>query len=330
MPLPLIPLIGAGASLVGGLLGNASQAAQNEEQRKWNEKMYAQQRQDALADWNMQNAYNAPVAQMGRLKEAGLNPNLVYGNGSVVANSQSQPRAASAGSYNPRPMDYSFAGNSLANYFSIRQQQAQIDNLEQQKVLMEQDAKNKAAQEFKIYADTNKSVSQTAGQDIKNQYAPQIAEMSLQGMQASVAKTLTDINATNTRSQIAIEANERAQVQQNMSLKEAAERILNYRQSRLESDARIAKMQVDIAKTQEDRQVAIQRVQQINWQKQEIEERILKIRADTRGSNERNRILRNTPDWSDQRAWGMLEDLIGTFSKPGTRFNPKTFQGWKK
>ncbi len=29
--------------------------------------------------WNMQNAYNDPSAQMARLKQAGLNPNLIYG-----------------------------------------------------------------------------------------------------------------------------------------------------------------------------------------------------------------------------------------------------------
>lgn len=35
-------------------------------------------RQNALSDWNRQNAYNAPKQQMQRYKEAGLNPNLVY------------------------------------------------------------------------------------------------------------------------------------------------------------------------------------------------------------------------------------------------------------
>lgn len=36
--------------------------------------------------WNLNNAYNDPSAQMMRLKAAGLNPNLVYGSGSVVGN----------------------------------------------------------------------------------------------------------------------------------------------------------------------------------------------------------------------------------------------------
>ena len=58
-----------------------AQSSTNRKTREWNEKMYAMQRQDALADWRMQNEYNHPSAQMARLREAGLNPNLVYGKG---------------------------------------------------------------------------------------------------------------------------------------------------------------------------------------------------------------------------------------------------------
>lgn len=36
--------------------------------------------------WNRSNEYNNPSSQMARLKAAGLNPNLVYGSGSVVGN----------------------------------------------------------------------------------------------------------------------------------------------------------------------------------------------------------------------------------------------------
>jgi len=38
-----------------------------------------QNRKNALADWNRVNLYNAPKQQMQRYQEAGLNPNLIYG-----------------------------------------------------------------------------------------------------------------------------------------------------------------------------------------------------------------------------------------------------------
>lgn len=38
----------------------------------------AQNRKNALADWNRLNTYNTPAEQMKRFKAAGLNPNLIY------------------------------------------------------------------------------------------------------------------------------------------------------------------------------------------------------------------------------------------------------------
>lgn len=86
---PLIggALIGIGGSLLGGLFNSKSQSQANatnlkisREQREWNEKM-----------WNKNNAYNTPLAQMQRYAAAGLNPNLIYGQGtSGVSSSPAQ------------------------------------------------------------------------------------------------------------------------------------------------------------------------------------------------------------------------------------------------
>ena len=69
-------IIGAGASLVGGLINNQYAQARSDEQ--WDRMNYMQDKM---------NAYNAPSAQMARLREAGLNPNLVYANGGAVIQS---------------------------------------------------------------------------------------------------------------------------------------------------------------------------------------------------------------------------------------------------
>lgn len=69
------PALGAGINAI-------FQGKSNRKSRKFAEKMYYQQRNDALAFWNAQNAYNTPAAQMQRFKAAGLNPNLIYGRGS--------------------------------------------------------------------------------------------------------------------------------------------------------------------------------------------------------------------------------------------------------
>ena len=75
-PVTIAGLAGAGASLVGGLINNAWSDARTEKQYRQMNEM-----QDRM------NAYNAPVAQMARLRAAGLNPNLVYANGGAVIQS---------------------------------------------------------------------------------------------------------------------------------------------------------------------------------------------------------------------------------------------------
>lgn len=116
-----IPLLGTALSVGGDFIGAISQGIQNRKQRDFELDMYNRQRSDALADWNMNNTYNAPSAQMARLKAAGLNPNLVYGNGSVVANTQAMPRAASSGGgYSASPPNWGSAfKDALSSYVTL-------------------------------------------------------------------------------------------------------------------------------------------------------------------------------------------------------------------
>lgn len=68
-------------------------ANQNEEYAKQNMALQYQYDMDA---WNKQNEYNSPVAQMKRLSDAGLNPNMIYGSGSATGNSASAPSTPTA------------------------------------------------------------------------------------------------------------------------------------------------------------------------------------------------------------------------------------------
>lgn len=110
---------------------------------------YRKQRRDALADWNMQNAYNSPQQQMQRLKEAGLNPNFVYGQG-AVANSTQSPRASSI---NPTHADFKVINpmDTMLRYQNIEQNKVQTNNLRA-------DYENKLAQNRLIDANVMKTL----------------------------------------------------------------------------------------------------------------------------------------------------------------------------
>lgn len=84
--------------------------------------------------WKAQNEYNSPSAQMDRYRQAGLNPNLIYGNQNLSQNrpdySLSDPSGFSAGqgqfTYNS-PLDaisrgMSEIGNAISNINALRSQ----------------------------------------------------------------------------------------------------------------------------------------------------------------------------------------------------------------
>ena len=70
--------VGVGTSAVSSglnaLFGNSAASKTRKHQRWLAEYQY----QKDLEMWNKQNEYNNPSNQMARLKDAGLNPNLVY------------------------------------------------------------------------------------------------------------------------------------------------------------------------------------------------------------------------------------------------------------
>lgn len=86
---PISASISAGGGIIEGFLGNIYQKAA--EKRQWRR---------TLQMWNMTNEYNAPINQMKRLKEAGLNPNLLYQN-AMQGSSASMAQAPTSINQNP-------------------------------------------------------------------------------------------------------------------------------------------------------------------------------------------------------------------------------------
>ena len=67
--------------------------------------------------WNMQNAYNTPKAQMGRLQDAGLNPNLIYGSNANTgtAGAIAPSKASPYNVKNPVPLQTMLLGAQIKN-----------------------------------------------------------------------------------------------------------------------------------------------------------------------------------------------------------------------
>lgn len=76
------------AAVLGAIAGAALTAGGEVFGNYW---LQQQQNIQNIQQWERENEYNKPAAQMQRLREAGLNPNLVYGRGSVANTAASSP-----------------------------------------------------------------------------------------------------------------------------------------------------------------------------------------------------------------------------------------------
>lgn len=235
MPAVLAPaIIGAAGSLAGGMFNAQATQRQNRESQIWSQRMYQRQYDDALAFWRMQNEYNSPQAQMARFKEAGLNPNLVY----------SQGNPGNAGAINTPDVQQpqfrvpefgnavSGATSILSNYMDFEIKQAQYDNLLAQNTGILEDNMLKHAQRENILQNTKRSIFELQrDSDMLQTY------YDAQREQLRQMKAQTDVM---------LSRNEREAAMNASNLREAAERILNMRGQRLDTERAAELKRLDI------------------------------------------------------------------------------------
>nr|QQL13309.1 MAG: DNA pilot protein [Microviridae sp.] len=168
-------------SLFGSALGFGSQQMTNAQSMELAE----YQHQKNLEMWHRQNEYNSPTAQMQRLKDAGLNPNLVYGNGAVGNASSEPPRyqAPTLGAYTN--FGDLGVGNGMDAYLRAKMQEEQIKNVQA-------DTRNKEGQYMLLGEDYNMRQAQRLREEIaltndktKQRYLVRELELTLDNMRAS-------------------------------------------------------------------------------------------------------------------------------------------------
>lgn len=121
------PLVGMGVGLGTDLINQMVQGISNRRQNK------------RMVDfWKMNNEYNHPSSQMARLRQAGLNPNLIYG---------SNAAGAAGNATAPKPFEYTppQVSNPIAEYQNVKLFNLQSDNLRAANTLKEQQTAQSAA-----------------------------------------------------------------------------------------------------------------------------------------------------------------------------------------
>lgn len=117
----LATLLPAGLNMLSNLFGAKTQQSNNMELAKY---QYRKDRE--MLEY--QNAYNSPMQQMARFKEAGLNPNLMYGQGNA-GNMSSAPQFP-----NVQPGDFQSAFANLGTQIQQMRLMGSQADLTEQKV----------------------------------------------------------------------------------------------------------------------------------------------------------------------------------------------------
>lgn len=235
-----LPLLAAAAPAIAGVINNQQNAAStmhaNLQNQQFSAHMYDRQRKDSIEFWNMQNVYNSPEQQMARFKAAGLNPNLIYGQGnSGNAGTISTPDVTPVDFRAPKferpdidPMAILLAQADL------RIKGAQFDNLTVQNEVIRQDAMLRRLQAERTGFDLG--LEQQYGADFKREGLRQLS-------------TSTDLSVNR-------DAREAAQNASNVQ--EAAERMLTMKSERTMIPYRKGQMSADADRARQNIKTAIQ------------------------------------------------------------------------
>ncbi|MEO3421956.1 hypothetical protein [Bacteroides xylanisolvens] len=185
-------IFGTAASIAGNLASNnnidkqiAEQRRENQANRDWNLNLAKLQNSWNIDQWNRENAYNSPSSQMVRYKQAGLNPDLIYGQQNLSA--ASPEMTAGDGSH---PTDVS----NLANKRTIG------DMVSQAASTRLTNAQAKLAE-----SQAKKTDSDTEGQNITNAWLPDLLKGDVDVKSADVRQKLSAAGLNDKQIEVATE-----------------------------------------------------------------------------------------------------------------------------
>lgn len=227
MPIPIAlaaGIIQGGSGLLGQAANIYSQSRTNRLERQQTEKMYNWQRRDALSDWATTNAYNNPSAVMKRYTDAGLNPNLIYGQ----TNEAAPVRSSQAQTWSPSApqVDTRFVGDTINTMYATKVQQATTDNLNAQNTVILQDALLKKAQTDQTLAQTGSLLANTDLSKFDFELKKTLRQNTIDMAQSQLQQSNASTDQTRANTNYTINQDVRAAAMQSSNLKEAAERVL--------------------------------------------------------------------------------------------------------
>lgn len=176
----------AGMQALSDVAQTVATANINRKTREWNEMMSDKAYERQIEQRDYANWYNSPVQQMERFRNAGLNPNLIYGQGNS-GNTNFIPKwerpDAAFGAHVP----FQNIASTLGQYMTLKQQKQNID-------LVNEDIVNKKIQN-NILDLTQQDQIDYAHQRLQRMYESTNSEVYKQSLSESMTR-LNNLKAT--------------------------------------------------------------------------------------------------------------------------------------
>lgn len=215
----------------------------DERQLKHSKELSAYEFDKNMEAWRIQNAYNAPSQQMQRFREAGLNPNLIYGKG-TPGNATELPKYQAPRPnyrYNLGPM----MQGVLANYNSTLKNNAEVDLLRKNRDLQDEKILTESVNRGLTAAQTLKADADTKNRRILNSYQADLLKQQLVNSRTKVSEMVSNTQVNYARkellkAQTASEMERPAQVRATVRQIQANTSLSRKQIEKLNSDIRTA------------------------------------------------------------------------------------------
>lgn len=182
-------------SVVGSGINAAASIYNTQQMNKANRELAEYGYQKDTEMWNKNNLYNSPEAQMSRLKQAGLNPNLVYGNG-AVGNTSGQLPKYNAPEMKAPEVEFGIA-EAIQTYQNTKTMEVQRNNIQKDTDLKNQEIALKTADIANREARTARDNFELQKAKNLEKYAYNVAEMNLKKMGNEIKAQDFQLNTKN-------------------------------------------------------------------------------------------------------------------------------------
>lgn len=213
-------LLGTGLGALAGYFQNKADQKFNAEQAQLNRDWQAEQNQIAyeqnLAQWNRENEYNSPEAQVQRLIDAGINPNAISGDvsgnlagGSPQMQTGSGSQASAPGSYagqlaqtlgnsvntmwQNELLRKQVEGQGIDNSYKAQLNEVQVDKVKAETDKLIRDAEVSEEEKYRLRAATNQLLLMTPEQVNALNVSIEEAKQRIENMRSE--KKVLDANA---------------------------------------------------------------------------------------------------------------------------------------